>query len=120
LVIGSYRQVGRIAFWQEENKGLGTDNHLSAVVKGDVEVAGEVRKLWQEKRDGACRFWDYDISLQALEMCKSRVNERLQFKLADISQEKDTFFDLLLVLDVIEHVEDAFGFLNGIRPKSGP
>jgi len=40
--------------------------------------------------------------------------------LADISQEKDTFFDLLLVLDVIEHVEDAFGFLNGIRPKSGP
>ena len=45
---------------------------------------------------------------------------KLQFKLADISQEKDTFFDLLLVLDVIEHVEDAFGFLNGIRPKSGP
>ena len=36
---------------------------------------------------------------------------------ADISQEKDTFFDLILVLDVIEHVEDYFGFLNGIRPK---
>ncbi|HUY12655.1 MAG TPA: methyltransferase domain-containing protein [Terriglobia bacterium] len=80
--------------------------------------AGEVLKLLQERMDKACHFWGYDISPQALEMCKSRANERLQFKLADISQEENTFFDLILVLDVIEHVEDYFGFLNGIRPES--
>src|SRR5438445_13816301 len=80
--------------------------------------AGEVLKLLQEKMDDACRFWGYDISPQALEMCRSRANERLQFKLADISQEEHTFFDLMLVLDVIEHVQDYFGFLNGIRPKA--
>jgi hypothetical protein len=39
-----------------------------------------------------CRFWGYDTSLQALKMCDSRANERLQFKLADISQEEGTFF----------------------------
>ena len=65
-----------------------------------------------------CRFWGYDISLQALKMCDSRANERLQFKLADISQEEGTFFDLILVLDVLEHVEDYFGLLRGMRPKS--
>jgi len=80
--------------------------------------AGEVLKLLQEKMDVACRFWGYDISPQALEMCKSRANERLQFKLADISQEEGTFFDVMLVLDVIEHLEDYFGFLNRIRSKS--
>jgi len=68
--------------------------------------------------DVACRFRGYDISPQALEMCKSRANERLQFKLADISQETDTFFDVMLVLDVIEHAEDYFGLLNQIRSKS--
>jgi len=79
--------------------------------------AGEVLKLLQERLHKDCSFCGYDISPQALEMCKARANERLQFKLADIIQEEETFFDMILVLDVIEHVEDYFGFLNGIRRK---
>lgn len=80
--------------------------------------AGEVLKLLHEKMDDACVFWGYDISPQALEMSRSRANERLQFKLGDVSQEEGIFFDLMLVLDVLEHVEDYFGFLTAIRPKS--
>jgi len=80
--------------------------------------AGEVLRLLQEKMDADCLFWGYDISPQALEMCKSRANERLQFKRADIREEGGIFFDLMLVLDVIEHVRDYIGFLIGIRPKS--
>lgn len=79
--------------------------------------AGEVLRLLQEKLDKECVFCGYDISPQAVEMCRSRSNERLQFKLGDVSQAEDTF-DLMLVLDVIEHVDDYFGFLNAIRPKS--
>jgi len=79
--------------------------------------AGEVLKLLQERMDDTCRFWGYDISPHALELCKSRVNERLQFRLADICREEDTSFDLILVLDVIEHVQDYYGFLDGIRRK---
>jgi SAM-dependent methyltransferase len=80
--------------------------------------AGEVLKLLQQQMGDACDFWGYDISPQALEMCRSKANQRLQFKLADICQEEGTFFDLMLVLDVIEHVEDYFGFLRSIRPKA--
>ena len=80
--------------------------------------AGEVLKLLQEKMDNACSFWGYEMSPQALEICKSNANERLQFKLADISEEDGTFFDMILVLDVIEHLEDYFGFLDRIRRKS--
>jgi hypothetical protein len=64
-----------------------------------------------------CLFWGYDISPQALDLAQSRANERLHFKLADIRQEPTTFYDLLLVMDVIEHVEDCFGFLREIKPK---
>lgn len=78
---------------------------------------GEVLRLLQEQMDETCRFWGYDIAPQALELCQSKANERLQFKLADLSQEDGVFYDVLLVLDVIEHVEDYFGFLSGIRSK---
>ncbi len=94
------------------------NNHLQP--KSICEVgcgAGEVLKLLQQDMNDSCMLWGYDISPQALEMCKSRANEKLRFKLADLSQEADTFFDLLLVLDVFEHVPDYYGFLNGIRSK---
>lgn len=80
--------------------------------------AGEVLRLLQQQMDPECRFLGYDISPQALEMCKSRANERLQFKLADVTQDDGAFFDAMLILDVVEHVEDYFGFLNKIRPRS--
>jgi cyclopropane fatty-acyl-phospholipid synthase-like methyltransferase len=80
--------------------------------------AGEVLKQLQEKMDKECLFWGYDISPQAFELAQSRANEKLHFKLADVRQERDTFFDLILVLDVIEHLEDYFSFLRDIRPKS--
>ena len=79
--------------------------------------AGEVLRLLQQRMDNTCRFWGYDISPQALAMCASKANQSLQFKLADISLEEGVLFDLILVLDVVEHVEDYFGFLRGIRPK---
>jgi len=56
--------------------------------------AGEVLKLLQEKMDGACRFWGYDISPQAVELCRSQANERLKFKLGEISREAGAFFGM--------------------------
>jgi len=79
--------------------------------------AGEVLKLLQQGMSDSSVFWGYDISPQALKMCECRANEKLRFKLADLSQEEGAFFDLLLVLDVFEHVPDYYGFLKGIRNK---
>jgi cyclopropane fatty-acyl-phospholipid synthase-like methyltransferase len=80
--------------------------------------AGEVLKQLQKKMDSSCSFLGYEISPQAFEMCQSRANERLRFKLADITKESDGGFDLILVLDVIEHIEDYFSFLRALKPKS--
>jgi len=79
---------------------------------------GEILKQLQEQLDDACQFWGYDISPQAIELAESRANERLHFKCADFRHAEDVFFDLLLVMDVIEHLEDYFSFLREIKPKS--
>ncbi len=78
---------------------------------------GEVLRQVQERVNENCVLWGYDISPQAIAMCAPRVNEHLHFKLADIRQEQDVAFDLLLVMDVIEHLEDYFSFLRAIQSK---
>lgn len=96
-----------------------TKNHLAPKVICEVGCgAGEVLRLLQGRMNDACRFWGYEISPQAFELCKSRANERLQFRLMDISREETGLFDMMLVLDVVEHVENYFGFLSDIRTKS--
>lgn len=62
-------------------------------------------------------FHGYDISPQALDLCKPKANQKLHFHLADILNE-NVNFDLLLVMDILEHLEDYFGFLRGIRDKA--
>ena len=80
--------------------------------------AGDVLRLVHEGLQGRCRCWGYDISPQALARSRLLSSERLQFKLADIRQEKDAHFDLLLLMDVLEHLEDYFSFLRDLRPKA--
>jgi cyclopropane fatty-acyl-phospholipid synthase-like methyltransferase len=78
---------------------------------------GEVLKELQKLLDDQSVFWGYDISPQAIASCTPKTNERLHFKLADIRQERHVFFEMLLVLDVFEHVEDSFGFLRALKEK---
>ncbi|HLZ58529.1 MAG TPA: class I SAM-dependent methyltransferase [Ktedonosporobacter sp.] len=80
--------------------------------------AGEILRRLQASLDGECVFSGYDISPQAIELAKERENDRLHFQLGDVTQEQNAFFDLILVMDVLEHMEDYFTFLRTIREKS--
>ena len=65
-----------------------------------------------------CHCWGYDVSPDAIARCNGRVNERLRFSVRDIRRDEcDVFFDLLLILDVFEHVEDYVGFVRDVRSK---
>jgi cyclopropane fatty-acyl-phospholipid synthase-like methyltransferase len=79
--------------------------------------AGEVLRQLQLQMSADREFWGYDISPQAYDFSKPRENDRLHFKLADLGKEEGIFYDLLLVLDVIEHLEDYFTFLREVRSK---
>src|ERR1017187_4947833 len=84
-------------------------NHLHPQSVCEVGCGvGEILKQLQNNMDDTCIFWGYDISPQALEFAKERENERLHFKLADFTQERDASFELVLIMDVIEHLENYF------------
>lgn len=80
--------------------------------------AGEILKQLQSKINTECMLWGYEISPQAFELCKNKTNEKLHFELKDFLQEKNVHFDLILLIDLIEHLDDYFNFLSEIKPKS--
>lgn len=80
--------------------------------------AGEILRQLQQNLNEECMFSGYEISPQAYKLCKTRANERLQFKLKDFLLEDDVYYDLILIIDLIEHLEDYFGFLRNIKTKS--
>ncbi len=79
--------------------------------------AGEILVQLQKKMEN-CMLWGYEISPYAFNLCRPRANDRLSFRLKDILQEEDVFFDIILLIDVIEHIEDYFAFLRRIKQKS--
>jgi len=91
-------------------------NQLTPRTIGEVGCGtGEVLRQLQLQMDPECVFTGYDISPQAIELSQSRQNAKLQCHLADACKEQDECFDLLLILDVLEHLEDYFSFLRQVR-----
>lgn len=80
--------------------------------------AGEILRQLQLSMATNCLFSGYEISPQAFDLCRQRANDRLQFKLMDLRAEKDVFFDMILLIDIIEHLEDYYTFLRQLRSKS--
>ena len=62
-------------------------------------------------------FSGFDISADAIRLARTRENDRVRFFNMDFRSSPD-HFDVLLVMDVVEHVEDCFGFLRSIREKA--
>ena len=99
-------------------KMLDRHNLLPRTV-GDVGCgAGEVLRQLQLRMAPDCEFIGYDIAPQAIEMCKERENDRLHCELADVCAIATPPFDLMLILEVVDHVEDYFSFLRTLKSRS--
>jgi len=80
--------------------------------------AGEVLRQLQLKMDPSCQFWGCDVAPAAIELAQQRTNDRLRFDLLDFTAVETPYSDLLLVLEVVDHVEDYLGFLRAIKPRA--
>jgi SAM-dependent methyltransferase len=64
-------------------------------------------------------FSGYDISPQAILMSESFRTEKVNFFNEDLHDvDSDKYFDLLLAIDVFEHVPNYFDFLNKCRARA--
>ena len=99
-------QIGRI---------LGK-NHIAPSTICEVGCgAGEVLACLADDYGADVQLSGYDISPQALEIGRKKERENLHFFLKDIFDERDAAFDVVAVIDVVEHVEDYLGFLRRLR-----
>ncbi|GLU54923.1 hypothetical protein Dfri01_43840 [Dyadobacter frigoris] len=80
--------------------------------------AGEILNQLYSTLPNTSNFIGYDISENAIDLAKSRTKERLKFKKQDLLLEDSAQFDLLLIIDVFEHIEDYLGFLRKCRQKA--
>jgi len=80
--------------------------------------AGEVLVELARMLDPGTVFTGYDISPQAIQLAGTRSDAHLSFILGDITVLPTPRFDLLLALDVIEHVENPFDFLRSLKPHA--
>ncbi len=79
---------------------------------------GEILCQLQKRLPPETRLDGYEISPQAFEVCRGKMNSRLQFYCEDLLARNTELYDVLLCLDVVEHIEDCFGFLRKLKAKA--
>lgn len=90
-------------------------------VKEITEVgcgAGVILDELSKKMPAVEHFEGYDISPDAIQLATKIQSAKIKFHQQDfLTSEKRT--DLLLLIDVLEHVEDYYGFMYALNQRSG-
>ena len=81
--------------------------------------AGEILECLSVAFGNNVTLSGYEISPQAFEICRKKETQSLKFHLTDFFDggERVPTFDVVMAIDVIEHVEDYLGFLHQLRTK---
>jgi SAM-dependent methyltransferase len=77
--------------------------------------AGEVIRCLRDALPNVQRLEGWDVSRDAIKLALSRADARLKFYEGDLLAESPRGLDLVLCLDVIEHVDDYLGFLRRLK-----
>jgi cyclopropane fatty-acyl-phospholipid synthase-like methyltransferase len=79
--------------------------------------SGEILVELQKRRPDA-RFTGFEISPRAYAICSRKQAPGIDFRFEDLVQARAGHFDLLLAIDVFEHVPDYMGFLAALRGRA--
>lgn len=113
--------------WHTEDSPWKAGNILKMIRRNQINAsticevgcgAGEILKQMSLHLPASTHFYGYEISPQAFEMSKSRENSRLKFFLKDLlAEDQSVKFDVVMAIDVFEHVEDDFGFVRKLKNR---
>jgi 2-polyprenyl-3-methyl-5-hydroxy-6-metoxy-1,4-benzoquinol methylase len=111
--------------WHAEDSGQKAEEIRALIEKHGLKPstiaevgcgAGEILAQLSGKLATMISFYGYELSPQAFALCRSRERENIHFFSSDMLEE-ECFYDLLLVVDVLEHVEDYLSFLRKLKTK---
>lgn len=80
--------------------------------------AGENLVELLKKNNGIEKLTGYDISPQAIGLAAKKTTDKISFFSEDITAKENIHTELMLVIDVVEHVDDYYGFLRNLKSKS--
>lgn len=112
--------------WHEEDSLWKAQKIAKILVANDIHPssiceigcgAGEILRSLKNNFDKNVRYSGYEISPQAFEICKQKEAENLEFHFKDLLHEEGVEFDVVMAVDVFEHIEDYLGFLRKLRSK---
>lgn len=79
--------------------------------------AGEVLSKLADELPQTDRLVGFEISPNAHALCDARRSDRVSFRLGSVT-DGDGIFDIMLLMDVVEHVENPFALLRNLRGRS--
>jgi hypothetical protein len=79
--------------------------------------AGEILNCLADSYGSDVLFSGFEVSPQAMEICKRKERPNLHYFLKDSLEDNESFFDIVMAIDVFEHVEDYLGFIRKLRSK---
>jgi cyclopropane fatty-acyl-phospholipid synthase-like methyltransferase len=112
--------------WHTEDSPWKADHIMRIMEKNTIRPstvceigcgAGEILNQLQAKLPAGIKYYGYEISPQAFEKALPRAKQGLTFLLKDMLEE-DVFYDVALIIDVIEHVPDFYSFLQKVKTKA--
>ena len=112
--------------WHQEESSWKAKQVIEVIERNNLQLSsicdvgcggGWVLRLLSEHLPGTITCCGFDISPQAIALCSQMVEGNISFHLGDFPEE-DKGFDLVLALDVVEHVEDYIGFLRKLKGKA--
>jgi len=103
--------------WKAEQimKALGRQSASPTTIAEVGCGAGEILVQLAQKLPETC-FTGYELSPQGFDLCQSRRSNRIDYRQEDMLEAADVF-DLVLCIDVFEHVEDYYTFLRRLRER---
>ena len=120
---GSYLE--RNPTWHEEDSGWKATeilkmierNKLDLSLVGDVGCgSGQVLVELAKNLGNSIEYCGFETSPDAFLICKRKESKDIQFFQKDIISDS-RIFDLLLIIDVFEYVDNYVGFLKAIRSR---
>lgn len=119
--------LGKNPTWHTEDSPWKSRQILKIMERNNLKPAsicevgcgsGEILNQLYLNMPETVNFTGYEVSPQAFAMAQPRSKPRLDFHLGDLLQEENLHFDIMLCIDVFEHIEDYLGFLKSLRPKA--
>jgi SAM-dependent methyltransferase len=105
--------------WKSQQiKKIMEKNEINAKTICEVGCgAGEILNQLYQTYSSKINYYGFEISPQAYELCKKKENDKIHYYLNDLCKVEMPRFDVILLIDVIEHIEDMFAFLRTIKDK---